>query len=349
MTEAVLLRPDYEIARVIKGGWQLAGGHGTVDRARSIADMEPFLDAGITAFDCADIYVGVEELIGDFIDGIRKNRGSEIAGRIKIHTKLVPDMDQLDIATAADIEAIVDRSLRRLRVEQLDLVQFFWWDLARGNPYDVLACLKDIQARGKIRLLGTTNWDTRAMEPFIDAGLDLVSTQVQYSLLDNRPAGQFTRWCASHNMKILSYGVLAGGFLTPKWLGSPDPGYEFTNRSLIKYRLIIDEFGGWDLFQQLMSVLDAIAAKHNVTLDAVACRWVLEQQQVAAVIIGARTASHLPQTLAIFSLALDDDDRSNLDVVLSKRQGPLGAVYDLEGDRTGRHGRIMKYNLGGAQ
>ena len=349
MVELTSLRSGYEFARIIKGGWQLAGDHGPVDRARAIADMERFLDAGITAFDCADIYVGVEEMIGDFIAHVRRNRGHDAASAIKVHTKVVPDFDRLHSTTAADIEAIVDRSLKRLRLEQLPLVQFYWWDLARGRPYEVLSCLKDIQQKGKLRLLGATNWSEAAMQSLIDAGFDLVSTQVQYSLLDNRPAGAFSHWCAEHRIGILCYGTLAGGFLSERWLGVDDPGYEFVNRSLIKYRLIIDEFGGWALFQELMDVLAAIARKHAATIGAVASRWVLDRPQVGAVIIGARSAVHLAETKSIFDLRLDGEDRVAIDAVLSRRCGPNGTIYELEGDKSGRHGRIMKYNLGGVQ
>ena len=349
MVRPVSLRPGYEFAPVIKGGWQLAGDHGPVDRARAIADMERFLDAGIAAFDCADIYTGVEEMIGEFIGRMRRTRGGQAAGAIKVHTKLVPDLDRLETISPAGIEAIVDRSLKRLRLERLPLVQFYWWDLARGRPYEVLSCLKDIQAKGKIGLLGVNNWSEAAMQPFIDAGFDLVSTQVQYSLLDNRPAGAFARWCAGNRMKMLCYGTLAGGFLTERWLGAADPGYEFANRSLVKYRLIIDEFGGWALFQQLMEALAAVARKHGATVGAVAARWVLDRPQVGAVIIGARTAGRLAQTVSIFDLELDREDRLAIDAVLARRRGPNGGIYELEGDRSGRHGRIMKYNLGRAQ
>ena len=69
------------------------------------------------------------------------------------------------------------------------------------------------------------------------------------SLLDARPEGRYADWCAERNVGLLCYGTIAGGFLTERWLGVADPGYAFENRSLIKYRLIIDDFGGWDLLQ----------------------------------------------------------------------------------------------------
>lgn len=343
--ETADLRPGHRISRVIKGGWQLAGDHGEVRREDAIADMEAFLDAGITTFDCADIYKGVEEMIGHFIADVRRRRGAEVADRVIVHTKLVPDLGRLADIRPDEVEAIVDRSLQRLQIDQIPLVQFFWWDMSVGNAVEALDVLKECQRKGKIANLGTTNWDSPVMDRFIDADFDVVSAQVQYSILDRRPAGAFSEWGAQRDVQILCYGTLAGGFLTDAWLGKPDPGFEFENRSLIKYRLIIDEFGPWELFQTLLGTLKAVGDKHGVSLAAVSSRWVLDQPQVAAAIVGARYARHLPKTLEIFNFALDDADRAAIAAVLDQAAGPNGPVYGLEGERGGRHGKIMKYNL----
>ncbi|WP_127557074.1 aldo/keto reductase [Nioella ostreopsis] len=343
--ETADLRPGHRISRVIKGGWQLAGDHGEVRREQAIADMEAFLDAGITTFDCADIYTGVEEMIGHFIADVRNRRGAEVADRVMVHTKLVPDLGRLADIRPDEVEAIVDRSLNRLQIERIPLVQFYWWDMSIGNAVEALDVLKDCQKKGKIANLGATNWNTPVMDRFCDAGFDVVSAQVQYSVLDRRPAGDFSDWGARRNVQILAYGTLAGGFLTENWLGKPDPGFAFENRSLVKYRLIIDEFGPWELFQALLQTLQAIGDKHGVALSSVATRWVLDQPQVAAAIVGARYARHLPKTLEVFGFALDAEDRAKIDAILAQAGGPNGPVYGLEGDRSGRHGRIMKYNL----
>lgn len=343
--ETTLLRPDHPMSRVIKGCWQLAGDHGPVDRAAAIADMEAFLDAGITTFDCADIYTGVEEMIGAFIADLRRRRGSEVADQVCVHTKLVPDLARLAEIGPADIDAIIDRSLQRLGLEQLHLVQFFWWDLTTGDALRALEALKRAQERGKVRHIGVTNWDYGPIEHFVETGVDIVSAQVQYSVLDQRPAGTLAPWGAAHDLQLLCYGTLAGGFLTDSWLGREDPGFSFENRSLVKYRLIIDEFGPWSLFQSLLEALKAIGDRHGVSLAAVASRWVLDQPQVAGVIVGARYARHLAKTLEVFALELDEADRARIDAVISQSAGPRGPVYGLESDRTGRHGRIMKYNL----
>ena len=339
------LRPGYAISRVIRGGWQLAGDHGPVDRAEAVRDMEAFVDAGIVTFDCADIYTGVEEMIGDFIADLRARRGARAAGAVQVHTKLVPDLGLLEAIRPDEVEAIVDRSLARLRIERLHLVQFYWWDLSLGHAQTGLEVLKRCQEKGKIAHLGVTNWDVAETRPFLDAGFDLVSTQVQYSLLDRRPENGLSAWAAAHRMGLLCYGTLAGGFLTERWLGAPDPGFAFENRSLVKYRLVIDEFGPWPVFQRLLGVLKRIGDKHGVALASVATRWVLERPAVAAAIVGARYARHLPQTLEVFRFALDAEDNAAIDAVLAGAPGPQGPVFGLERDRGGRHGRIMKYNL----
>lgn len=339
------LRPEYSISRIIKGGWQLAGGHGSFDRRQAIQDMLTFVDAGITTFDCADIYTGVEAMIGEAIAELGKRCEFNTDEHIQVHTKLVPDLEKLTTITHSELEAIIDRSLKRLNLERLHLVQFYWWDLALGNPLESLDILKQLQRKGKIRYLGCTNWNEQAMQGFVDQDFNMISSQVQYSLLDNRPNGNFSQWCSGNHLQIFCYGVLAGGFLSATWLGKKDPGFEFDNRSLIKYRLIIEDFGGWDLFQRLLDTLHQIASEHNVSLSAVATRYMLDQPAVAAVIIGARTAAHIDDTLSVVNLEISEAQMRDIKKVLQHRRGPAGSVYELEQDRNGPHGRIMKYNL----
>ena len=135
--------------------------------------MIAFADAGITTFDCADIYTGVEELIGAFRQRYPSLRGAEALARIRVHTKFVPDLDLLPRLTRPTSKRVIDRSLRRLRTERLDLVQFHWWDyavprLARGGA------LAGRTAQGRQDPpLGGTNFDTEHMPAIVDAGVPL--------------------------------------------------------------------------------------------------------------------------------------------------------------------------------
>ncbi len=345
--ELFKLAPGYDIPRLIRGGWQLAGDHGAVDRARAIADMAVFVDSGMDTFDCADIYTGVEDTIGEF-------RAGQPATQVplRVHTKFVPDLNDLARVDAAYVHRVVTRSLQRLRAKQLDLVQFHWWDYTVPGMVATAQVLAALQREGLIRHLGGTNFDTPQTAAMLDAGVPLVSMQVQYSLLDRRPSTALAALCAKSGMRLLCYGSLAGGFITERWLGAPEPsdaanplGETLTNRSLIKYKLVIDDFGGWQAFQELLQLLKRIGQRHGVSLSAVATRWVLDQPQVAAVIVGARYAAHLPEHLQVFSFQLDAEDRRDIDALLTRCPGPQGDTYALERDRSGRHGRIMKYNL----
>ena len=348
-TELYSLRPGYDISRVIRGGWQLAGGHGAVDRREAVADLIAFADAGITSFDCADIYTGVENIIGEFRTAYGHVRGSEALARIKVHTKFVPDLDILPRITKGHVEAVIDQSLRRLRMDTLDLVQFHWWDYLVPGCIEAALWLKELQQNGKINLLGGTNFDTPHSASLIAAGFPLASMQVQYSLLDARPENGLVELCHKHDVHLLCYGSVAGGFLSDRWLGKPEPQPPFENRSLTKYKLIIDDFGGWALFQDLLRTCRAIADRHGVDIATVASRFVLDRPGVAAVIVGARDAAHARANARIGAIRLTAADEGEIAAVLRRRTGPDGDTYTLERDRNGRHGAIMKYNLNTAQ
>jgi aryl-alcohol dehydrogenase-like predicted oxidoreductase len=343
--EYFFLRPGYEISRVIRGGWQLAGGHGAVDRRAAVDDLIASAEAGITTFDCADIYTGVEEIMGEFRNAYQKKHGGQALARLKVHTKFVPDLDILPKISKAHVTSVIDQSLRRLKMERLDLVQFHWWDYTVPGYLDAASWLIDVQRAGKIHLLGATNFDTLHSTDLIAHGYPLTSMQVQYSLLDARPEYGLTALGRQHDMHILCYGSVAGAFLSDRWLGKPEPQPPFENRSLTKYKLVIDDFGGWDLFQHLLKVLHQIADLHGSDIATVASRTMLERPQVAAVIVGARNQSHLAANMAIADLRLKPDDLALIDRVLSQRKGPHGDTFTLERDRSGRHGSIMKYNL----
>ncbi len=338
----VELAPGYAVSRVLKGGWQLAGGHGPVDAPAALADMDRFVDAGITTFDCADIYTGVETLIGEWLTQRRTRSG---AVPVQVHTKYVPDLDRLATHSRADVLRGVDRSLARLRVERLDLVQLHWWDYDVPGYVDAAGWLDELRRAGKIRHVGLTNFDQKRLADILAAGITVASHQVQYSVLDRRPANGVAAQCARHSIGLLCYGALAGGFLSARYLGRKDLAAPLENRSLVKYRLIIDEFGGWDRLQEMLAALEKVATRHGVGIGTVAIRWVLDQPGVSGVIIGARNARHLDQTRRACRLALDEDDRAVIARVQSASSGPAGDVYDLERVKGGPHASIMRYTL----
>ncbi|WP_206370531.1 aldo/keto reductase [Solimonas marina] len=335
------LAPDYEISRLIKGSWHLAGDHGEIDRGQALRDMAEFVEAGITTFDCADIYTNVEQMIGDF-----RAAYPALTHNLRVHTKFVPDLADLDRVDAKLVEFSIDRSIKRLGLERLDAVQFHWWNFERPGYVEAALQLKRLQDKGKIDRISVTNFDIAHLKELLDAGVPVFTHQLQYSLLDNRPeSGGMVQFCAEHNIGLLCYGTVAGGFLSERWLNQPEPSGAFANRSLVKYKLIIDDFGGWELFQTLLRVLSGIAAKHGCDIATIATAAILRRDNVAAAIVGATNTKHLPSHRRIGTVHLDANDLALIETVTRHRSGPAGDVYQLERDITGTHGRIMKYDL----
>ena len=342
--EVVTLAPGFVVSRIAKGNWQLAERHGApYARDAAIDDMRRFVEAGITLFDCADHYVGVEQLIGEF-----RLRHPDHARRLRVSTKLVPDLESLPRLRRRDVQHIVDTSLARLGQERLDLVQFHWWDYRVPGYVEAMHWLHDLKSAGKVELIGTTNFDTARLSEIVASGVSVTTNQLQYSVLDRRPENGLAAFCAAHGIRLLCYGTLAGGFIGERWLGAPEPHPPFANRSLVKYRLIVDDFGGWRRFQELLAVLDAIATRHRVSVASVAIRYVLDKPGVAGAIVGARNAAYLDDLVQ--AVTLDDGDRAAVARIVSQATGPRGDCYELERVEEGPHSMIMwkNQNSGGA-
>jgi aryl-alcohol dehydrogenase-like predicted oxidoreductase len=340
MIARIELQDGYTISRIIKGGWHLAGDHGSIEPGQARRDMARFVEAGITTFDCADIYTGVEELIGSF-----RREYPALAKSVQVHTKFVPDLPDLATVDRRYVEGIIDRSLRRLGVERLDLVQFHWWDFKVRRYVETALELDRLRRAGKIARVAVTNFDQPHLNELVRAGVPIAAHQLQFSLVDDRPSAVMLDYCLAQKIALLCYGTVCGGFLSDRWIGAPDPGEGFSNRSLVKYKLVIEDFGGWGLFQELLAALAGIAKRHASDVASVATAAMLDRPGVAAAIVGATNAAHLHAHGEIGALALDAKDRSAIASITDRRRGPEGDVYELERDRTGRHGQIMKYKL----
>lgn len=336
------LDDGYTFCRVVNGCWQLAAGHSArrLDSERVLSGLERLARAGFVTFDCADIYTGVEELLGEL------RRRLALAGiDIGIHTKFVPDRSALASLSRRDVERTVHRSLRRLGVERLDLVQFHWWDWSVPGWAEAALWLDELRRRGDIARLGVTNTDTVRLAEILDAGVPIVTAQVQYSLLDRRPENGLAQLCRRRGVALLCYGSLAGGFLSETWLDRPPPAPPLANRSLEKYRLMIDEAGGWKPFQHLLARLDRIARRHGATVANVASRWVLDRPAVGAVILGATGDRHLDENRRLFEMELGAAELGELESYLGEHPGPPGDVYSVERQWRGPHARLLRTDL----
>jgi aryl-alcohol dehydrogenase-like predicted oxidoreductase len=320
--------PDLSICRVLNGMWQVSGAHGYIMPTRAIAEMFEYHDAGFSTWDLADHYGPAEDFIGEFRREFAKRYDAERLSEIQAFTKWVPRPGRI---IRRMVDDAIGRSLSRMDVECLDLLQFHWWDYGDRSYLDALKHLADLQGEGKIRHLALTNFDTERMRIITDAGIRIVSNQVQYSLVDRRPGAAMARFCGEHGITLLTYGTVLGGLLSEKFLGRRAPGRgELNTASLQKYSQMIDAWGGWALFQELLGALKPIADKYQVSIANVGVRHILDRPAVAGVIVGTRlgVAQHIADNARVFGFALDGEDRASIDAVLSKSRDLMKLIGD---------------------
>jgi aryl-alcohol dehydrogenase-like predicted oxidoreductase/enamine deaminase RidA (YjgF/YER057c/UK114 family) len=307
------LSPDLSISRVVTGLWQLADMERdgrTIDLDRAAAAMQPYAEAGLTTFDMADHYGPAEVVAGLF-----RSRSPEHP--VQLLTKWVPKPGRV---SRTEVRAAVERALTRLGVDTIDLLQYHAWNYADESWLETLFDLQDLRTQGLIRHLGLTNVDTAHLRVVVASGIDVVSNQVSFSLLDQRAAGGLQPFCVEHGVQLLAYGTLAGGWLTERWVGAPEPDWErLPTWSLMKYGRFVRIAGGWNALQRVLRATAAVAARHGVSIANVASRFILDQPGVAGVVIGARLGEreHIDDTLRLFALALTDADRSEIRAALA--------------------------------
>ena len=320
--------PDLTICRLLNGMWQVSGAHGRIDPTAAVRSMFDYLDAGFTTWDLADHYGPAEDFIGEFRRQLAAARGAAARSGIQAFTKWVPRPGPM---TRQIVENNVDLSLRRMDVDTLDLLQFHWWEYQDDRYLEALGHLSDLRDAGKIRHLALTNFDTERLKIIVDHGIKIVSNQVQYSLVDPRPGQKMAQFCTENNIHLLTYGTFCGGLLSERYLGQPEPGEAaLSTASLGKYKQMIDVWGGWALFQELLAGLKAIADKHGVSIANVASRYILNCPAVAGVIVGARlgVSEHRQDNARVFEFALDAADEEAIGAVTGQSRDLLAIIGD---------------------
>lgn len=325
MNKTIELAKGLTISKVITGLWQIADmerNGKTLDPKTTALAMEPYVKAGLTSFDMADHYGSSEIITGTF-----KN-SHELGDQVQLFTKWVPTPGKI---TRSDVKEAVQLALDRMQQEAIDLMQFHAWHYPDPSWLDGLFYLNELKEEGLIKQLGVTNFDAAHLRVALASGIPLVSNQVCHSLIDQRAAQNMTKVCEQYGTKILAFGTLAGGFLTEKWLGKSEPTQnELETWSEMKYKRFIDAAGGWAPYQHLLSTVKEVADKHQASVANIATRFMLENEQVAAVIIGARLgkSEHIEDNVNMLAINLDKDDVAQI----KKAQAALSSVPGDCGD-----------------
>lgn len=302
------LAPGLSISRVVTGLWQVADlerDGSALDLDQGADELARYVDAGLTTFDMADHYGSSELIAGRFAE--------RHPGSAELMTKWVPRPGPHG---AAEVRAAVDLARSRLGTDRIPVLQFHAWNYADPAWLDCIFHLQDLRDEGLIGHLGLTNTDTAHLRMLLDSGVDIVSNQVCYSLLDRRAAGAMTDLCRDRGVKILAFGTVAGGFLSERWLGAAEPAPDALETwSQMKYKRFIDAAGGWDAYQSVLAAAERAARRLGVSVANVACRFMLDSPEVGGIIVGARLgrSEHIADTLRLMDFEIDPESRADIE------------------------------------
>jgi aryl-alcohol dehydrogenase-like predicted oxidoreductase len=262
------------------------------------------LDKGINFIDTADVYSGGESetLLGNALKGIRE----EIVLATKVRLPMSDNFNRSG-STRVNILRGVESSLKRLQTDYLDLYQVHGWD--SSTPLEeTLTTLNDLVRRGMVRYIGFSNymaWQGATalsmqkqmnLEPFITA-------QMYYSLVGRELEYDFVPFAQYHNIGILVWSALAGGFLSGKY-SEPDKAQKGTRFAEAGQFVPFD----WKKSQPVLKVLKKVADRHGVSMARVAYAWTVRQPKVSSVIIAARKIENLEDNIEAINLKLSDTD-----------------------------------------
>lgn len=279
--------------------------------------LDTYLALGVNSFDTADIYGRSEELLGRLLKG----RECQILTKVVFFADMEPSL--------YEIRYKIENSLRHLRRDRLDRVQVHW-----QNPEvdfsSTFAALQELQEQGKIDRLGVTNFNTLMLEKALRYA-PIQTHQVQYSLIDRRVEGTMQDLCLKHDIGLLCYGPLAGGYLSGRFRGQMRPQREVFHARGFYYSRTIQHHGSWSAMLKLLETLGQLAEKYHKTLAQIALSWVWHQPGVQSVISGLTLDRHQIQAnVEALDLCLAPEDLR----LLSERSSLLfhqpGDIYSYE-------------------
>jgi aryl-alcohol dehydrogenase-like predicted oxidoreductase len=309
-------RTDMHLTRAGFGAWAIGGGDwafawGNQDDAASVAAIRHAVESGINWIDTAAVY-GLghsEEVVAAALAGLPE------PDRPYVFTKGGLVWDPADrsvpprrVGAPASLRTEVEGSLRRLRVERIDLYQMHW-PAADGTPVEEYwQVFTDLKREGKIRAAGLSNHGIFQLEAAEEtSAVDAI--QPQFNLIHRDAADDVLLWAREHQAGVIVYSPMASGLLTGAFTAaraaSLEPGDwraghpDFTEPAL-------------SANLALAAALRPVAERHGVTPAAVAVAWTLAFPGVTGAIVGARSPRQVDGWLPAASLELKEDDRSEI-------------------------------------
>jgi aryl-alcohol dehydrogenase-like predicted oxidoreductase len=300
---------DLVVSEISLGSWLTYGGG--VAREEAEGCVRAAFDAGINFIDTANVYSGgqAEELLGEVLRGIPRDR-------YVLATKLYFPMSQTDHGlSAAQVRKQLDASLRRLRVDHVDLYQCHRYD-PETPLEETMAALTEAVRLGKTRYIGFSEWSPDQIHAALALpGERFVSSQPQYSLLWRTPEAEVFPLCQEHGIGQIVWSPLAQGILTGKYLPRAAPPADSRAASATMGVFIQRRLD--DRVLEGVQRLRPIAAELGITLSQLALAWVLRRPEVSSAIIGASRPEQVTENAAASGVRLPPDVLARIDAAFA--------------------------------
>ena len=311
MTKKRLGNSDLELTPIGVGAWAMGGGGwkfgwGPQDDSESIAAIHAALDHGVNWIDTAAIY-GLghsEETVARALEG-RTNRPY-------VFTKCERVWDDKGEITgslkAESIRRECEASLRRLRVDIIDLYQIHW-PMPEADIEEGWGAVAKLKEEGKVRWIGVSNFNTAQMER-VRGIAPITSLQPPFSAISPEVAGEQLPYCAQHGIGVIVYSPMKSGLLTgamTKERVANFPSDDFRRNAL--------NFQEPHLSKnlKLADLMKAIGARHGVSAGVVAIAWTLNNPAVTAAIVGMRSAKQVEGVIAAMEFRLSADELAEIE------------------------------------
>jgi len=311
-------RTNLNVSALGFGCWEIGGAYGRIDEGEFRRAVAQALDSGITCFDTAEAYgMGVsEEALGQAL-GLRRND-------VVIATKFGVGYDEMPKrrdSSRARVIASIEKSLKRLRTDHVDIYLVHWPD--PDTPLEeTFSALEGIVRQGKARYTGVSNFRLAQIEEAMRLRrVDVV--QYAWNMFDRRMQVEIFPYCAAQQIGVMAYGSLAYGMLS----GTFRAGMQFDESDwrskggmLGSLNLFRTLFGPEHFPRNLAAVeeLKALATGCGKTLPQFALRWTLSNPVIGTALIGFRTPEEVGENLGALGWAISAADMAEIDAILAR-------------------------------
>jgi aryl-alcohol dehydrogenase-like predicted oxidoreductase len=295
---------DLQLTAIGFGAWAIGGGDwqyawGPQEDQKSIEAIHRALDAGINWIDTAAVY-GLghsEEVVGTALNSVTT--------KPYIFTKCAMTWgdDRKIVQTLKKIREEVEGSLRRLKVDTIDLYQIHW-PVPDDEIEEGWTTMAELQREGKVRFIGVSNFNIAQMERALKIA-PITSLQPPYSMINRSIEAKILPFCAKHNIGVINYSPMQSGLLTgamTKDRVAKMPQDDFRRNSKQFQEPLISRN------LELVDLLRSFGKRHDVEPGVVAIAWTLHNPAITAAIVGGRSADQVDGVLPAATFRLSSEE-----------------------------------------